>query len=332
MQRALAEARAAVDEDRARKGGRWLALVPVTIAVVLFLLMMPWATEPEAVPLPAVDEAKNAATRREDIARADWAEANRLPDDILAVGTALRGLNTAISKGGDEEARFDARHRLDAALQNVWSGAKPDEAAENMLRLRAVQTKRFVDEVVRYESSGQVSTELVDLAGGFVDRMAEAGWLDGKRLVLSDSQRRAAYKTMWNAATGLETAPPFRLTLDEQRALYSLYLQHPHPPESRRSELDAQRRAASTPEACSRAVDAERRSREGWRIEKIQKLRELDPSYPADYALGVAYYRAGQLDLSVRAFRTFVDEHHDGPLSLRARNHLKYTLVAYGAM
>ena len=55
---ALARARAVVDKanpPKKRDPGRWLALVPVTIAILMMALMMPRATVPDAVPLPTID-------------------------------------------------------------------------------------------------------------------------------------------------------------------------------------------------------------------------------------------------------------------------------------
>ena len=39
---------------------------------------------------------------------------------------------------------------------------------------------------------------------------------------------------------------------------------------------------------------------------------------------------SGRYDASAEAFRAWLDKHPDGPYSLRARNHLKAALAAYG--
>jgi hypothetical protein len=46
--------------------------------------------------------------------------------------------------------------------------------------------------------------------------------------------------------------------------------------------------------------------------------------------MGVAYYRVGRYDTSLEAFRSWIEKHPDGPLSLRARNHMKAAMAAYG--
>jgi hypothetical protein len=230
------------------------------------------------------------------------------------------------SKPEDQEIR-DARVTLDSALQLAATG-RPD-AYPKLLSLRAIQMKKFLEEVERYEHTGVVTKELTDVSGGFVPRNAAAGWIDGKRVFMTPSQRRVAFKLVWNAMTNLETASGFAPTIDEQRTLYTLYLTRPHPPEQRRAELEVERRGAKNAADCDRIARNERRYVEMWRAEKIERLGQLDPSYPTSYALGVAYFRAGRYDLASDAFRTYIDAHPDGPYGARARNHLKAALDAY---
>ena len=90
-------------------------------------------------------------------------------------------------------------------------------------------------------------------------------------------------------------------------------------------------RHSSTNDAECRAVAAkERLAAELWRADKIKKLGEIDPAYPTLYALGVSYFRAGRYDMSMDAFRSWMDSHPDGPLALRARNHWKAAFSANG--
>lgn len=324
VEQALVRAREAAKADRERKGGRWLALVPAAIGIVVLLLMMPRATAPDTVPLPLPNERVLADIARTDDARAASAETERLPSDILAVGTATRALNGAEARGADDAEMFAARQALDAALRSL---ARREEVAAELVSLRAIQLRRFLDAVARWESTGETNDDFVDLAASFVQRAADAGWTDGRRVLLTETERRVMFKTVWNVLTGLDAVPEAAVTVDEQRALYRLYLQRPHPPESRRLALESQRRAATTPEACARASAEERRYTELWRVEKIKKLGTIDPTYPTAYALGVAYYRAGRFELSADAFTAYIGQHPDGPYALRAKNHLKAALA-----
>lgn len=337
VERALAEARRASARGRTGPGeasppkpkeSRALALVPVGVCLVFLLLLMPRATKPDSVPLPDVDERVVDAVVHDDHARAVRARAERLPPDVLAVGTAFRAVQAADARHADEEAQMNARTELREALRVVL--ARKDSVPE-LVSLRAVQLEAFLAEVQRFESTGATSQELEELGGAFVERMRAVGWVTGDRLVPDEAQLRVAYKLMWNAVVG-DVDKALALTLDEQRVLYTLYLRHPHAPEARRAELDAERRAARDELSCERAASSERRAVEKWRSDKIRQLGRIDPSYPTDYALGVSYFRGEQYDLAVQSFRAWIDAHPDGAWSLRARNHLKAAVDASGVL
>jgi hypothetical protein len=322
----LAQARVAAQADYARKEGRWLAVFPLVVGVLVLLLMMPRATPPDAVPVPAIDSRVLATIERADDARAAEAEAAPLPGYILAVGRAFRALNGLDVRGGDDLERIDARRRLESATREIPRG--PNVEAE-LLALRALQVRHFLDAIARWEATEQVDDDLVDLAGGFVDRAVEAGWVQPspRRLLMSESALRVAFKMVWNSLVGVSGDHAFAPSLDEERALYAFYLEHPRTPEAHRLAFDAEREEATTPEACARLRAEEGRQRELWRAEKIKRLGAIDPKYPAGYALGVAYYRAGRYDLAIDSFTTFLAGHPNGPYALRARNHLKAALA-----
>jgi len=339
VERALAKARA----DASRRGtsggpsagggssGRWLAFVPVSVAALMFLLMMPRAAPPDDVPIPELDARALLAAERDDAARAALARTERLPDDVLAVGSALRAVGKAQVHTEAPDDVTNAKTTLDHALGLLLSRGDDEAKIHDQLKtLRAVQLDAFLAEVAKYEETGKATTDLEELGGAFVERMTAAGWIEDHRVLLTEHERRAAYKAVWTALVGGTQVPALALTLDEQRALYTLYLARPHAPEAQRAAFVVQRKAATTPEECERAQTAERVATEMWRADKIRRLGEIDPEYPTFYALGVAYYRAGRYDQSVEAFRAWVDRHPDGPWSLRARNHLKAALAAYG--
>jgi hypothetical protein len=289
---------------------------------------MPRATEPRDIPLPRIDEHALAATIRADRARAAAARATRLPSDVLAVGSAIRAFHIA---QGDNPGKVEvdvARTNLDESVKAL---ARPG-GEQDLLTLRALLLEEFLVEVARFESTGEESRELVELGGPFVRHMRDAQWVEESRVLLDEPERRSAYKTVFNAIVAVERLPAFKLTIDEERVLYTMYITRPHPSEFQRAELDAERSTVSTDDACKRYLAHEQKAAEAWRIDKIKKLGGIDDSYPASYALGVAYYRLGRYDASVDSFRAFVDAHPDGPLALRAKNHLKAALAAYGAI
>lgn len=297
----------------------------------MLFLVMPHATAPDAIPLPILDNRALAKVHAEDRDRAKRAQAQRLPTDVLAVGTALRGMNFAQAHPAPDADISAPKKILEDALRGVADRKDKDSAISDLLTLRAVQLEAFLHEVDKFETTGEATRELEELGGGFVGRMRAAGWIEDRHVLLSNTQQAVSFKIVWNALTGLESVPAFHPTLDEQRALYTLFLTRPHPGESARFEIDAQRRRASDEAACQRAAADERRATEMWRVEKIKRLGTLDPQYPTAYALGVAYYRAARYDQAVDAFRSFVDAHPDGPYALRAQDHLKAAIAAYGS-
>lgn len=315
----------------AARSGRWLALVPVGMAAIMLALVMPRSAAPHDVPLPAVDARALARIERDDSARAAAARETRLPDEVLAVGTAFRAFQRKQATAAGADEIMAARTTLDHTLGLLVGDGRDRAAAfDRLVSLRAVQLESFLAEVARFEATGAVSDELVDVGGAFIERMRSAGWVDGQRVLLTPAERRATFKIVWFTIVGSGSIPTLSPTLDEQRALYTLYLTRPHAPEAQRASFAVQRRDATTAEDCARVDLHERLAAEAWRADKIKRLGEIDPTYPTAYALGIAHYRAARYDQSVDAFRAWLEAHPDGPYALRARNHLKAALVAYG--
>lgn len=312
--------------------GRWLALVPVSVALVMFLFLIPRAVPPDDVPLPEVDMRVFRSIQKDDAARAARARgADRLPDDVLAVGSALRAFNTAQAHPDRGDEAGTARLVLDHALEQLLGrGGDREKIHDELKTLRAVQLETFLTEVDRFEETGAPSEELDAVGGGFVSRMRAAGWIEGKKVLLSRDERRATFKIVWTALMGAANVPSLAPALDEQRMLYTLYLRRPHAPEAQRVSFELQRTQATAPDQCARADALERISAEAWRADKIRRLGEIDATYPTGYALGVAFYKARRYDESVIAFRTWLDHHPEGAWTLRARNHLKAAMVAAG--
>jgi hypothetical protein len=322
VERALAAARAAVKADHANKSGRWLAVIPLSIAVTFFVFMLPRATAPDGIPLPRVDHRVTAAVERAEEALADDAEQNRLPGDILSIGTAIRQLNALEGASADDTERLLARTELDALLSTV---TRRPGADQELIKLRSSQIRTFVRALREWENGGEPK-DFAAAGGTFVARAQEAGWVLGRHILLDETQRRVAFKSVWNAITHLSSGN-YALTLDEERALYAFYIEHPRVPEGHRLNLEAKRRDAKTPEECARASADWQREGESWRADKIKRLAAIDPAYPGTYALGIAYYGAGHSELAVEAFNTYLEAHPEGTYALRARNHLKAALV-----
>jgi len=332
--RALAEARATAASAGSRRAvpgtrsARWLAAIPLSAALLTVSLLMPRATPPDDVPMPQIDARALEAVRKDDTERAAAARASRLPGDVLTVGTALRELNRAQVRGATEDEIGLAHTALEHAFEVV--AADRATRVHSLRTLRAVQLEAFLGEAERFDATGKPTEELELLAGPFIDHMALAGWIDHGKILMDDAARRSAYKLVWNTLLGADRLPELALTLDENRALYTFYFKYPHAAEAQRLSYANMRRLAPTDADCRKAIALEKIDMEQWRIDKIRRFGVLDPSYPTGYALGVAYYREARYDLAMDAFRNWIAAHPDGPLSLRARNHMMAAVAAFG--
>jgi hypothetical protein len=294
-----------------------LALIPVGVAVLFGVLLLPRRSPAGDVPLPMADARALARAVAADHELAVSGRRDPLPGPVRALGSAIRTYHT-LEAAQSLEALGPARHAVEAAFAEAR--ASGDDA---LLRLRAIQLEGFLDELRAFESTGVESQELEALAGGFVPSLTAAGWCEGHRLVPLEPALRTMFKQMWNAFLDLEGKPAFEPTLDEQRALYALYLSSPHPSPRMRAAIDAARRGAHDAKTCEGVREAERGAIEQWRIERIARLEAIDPTYPAAFARGVASFRRADYLAASAAFRVWLTAHPDGPLSLRARAFLR---------
>jgi TolA-binding protein len=299
-----------------------LALVPVAVGVFLFAIMIPRATVPEAVPLPRVDFRAFDRVVAEDRRLAEEARRKPLSDEVREMGSVIREHNTREVHDEDATSMREAHEAIERVLPRVV------EPPDDLLRLRAAQLESFLVEVERYEATGIVSDELIALGGNFVHRMEQVGWCKDHKVVLTVPERRAAFKLAWNGIAGVSARARFALTLDETRAIYTLYLAHPHAPESAKQAIDSARRVAKDKKSCDALDAGERLAIEGWRLDKLQRLGALDPEYPLAYARGVSQFRMGKFDTSAQSFEAWLKDHPSGPWTIRARNHLKAALEA----
>lgn len=311
------------DDGKTRsEGGRALALIPVSVALLLAALMLPHAVPPRDVPLPEVDADALAAERVRDDARALAAAETPLPPAVRAFGQAIRAFNVAEARDLPETPWEVLRSDVDRTRKEAMEGG-----VGPLLDLRAAQLKKFLDGLRDWRKTGEASPEFEAVAGAFLRRMKAAGWAHERELDLGDPELRVMYKLKWNAVARFDELPGFEPSKDELRVLYAFYLTHPHAPESTRASIDAARKNARTQADCEALSAGEAMAGESWRLDKIDRLGRIDPSYPLEFARGVALYRAGNYEGSARAFDAWLQAHPDGPWTLRARNHLRAALA-----
>ncbi len=300
-----------------------LALVPLGVALAFGPLVLPRATPPDALPLPMVDVAAFDARAGADRAMAERVRSEALPDDVRALGSAIREFHALEARDAPGSELQTARAKVDETLQAA--GAKG--GIDALVRLRAAQLEGFLIEVRSFEASGNESDELGALGGAFVRRMRRDGWLRDRTVLLGDAERRVVFKLMWNAFLGLETRAELTPTVDEMRVLYRFYLRFPHPSEAKRDAIAAARRGAVDKKQCDAVDIGERLAIEEWRLERVNKLAAIDPVYPAAYARGVIHYRRGNFGAAADAFRDWLRDHPSGPWSKRAEGHLRASLA-----
>lgn len=313
--------------SRGTAGSRALALVPLGVVVLLAALLFPRRVIPTDVPLPAVDTRELASVEAKDHEAALLARAG-LSDDTRILGTEIRAWNALQTREGTMESEaVAARARLNEATAKVLT-THPDEIGP----LRALQLELFRDAIAELERTGQETEELHQIAGTFVKNLRSVGWADEKRILPDHTVRGALFKLAWNGTLNLTQGSLGPLSLAEQRALYAFYLSHPHPSEGKRAQLAESRKNAKDREACEVLRAAEEAATEDWRLEKVKKLGAIDPEYPTSFAMGVVLYRQGRYAASSEAFRDWLREHPDGPMALRAQNHLRAALYADGTL
>jgi hypothetical protein len=287
-------------------------------------LVLPRAVPPEAIPLPRVDARALAATEGADHGLAQAARRDGLAPDLRVLGTAIRDFNILHTLEATTSEITKARAAVDKAVPEALAAT----GAAGLVALRAVQTEAFLDELRRYEASGEESDELKALAGAFIARISDAGWTDGHKVLMDPSQRRVAFKLAWNTSIQLEHDPALAPTRDELRVLYTFYLMHPHVGETARIAFAAARAAVHDPQLCETISGHERAAIEDWRLDKVRRLGQIDPDYPTAYAVGVVQWKRGAYGESAKAFQDFLSARPSGPLSLRARNHELAALAA----
>jgi TolA-binding protein len=322
-----------VDDRPSRRELRhalWLSCVPIGVALLLGMLLVPRRALPEAVPLPIADAAALARIAAEDARLAESARRRPLPGPVRALGSAIRAFHAleARAESGADPADADrelgqARRAVDEALIDALAGG-----IDPLVELRAAQLQGFLEQVRVFEATGAESAELQALAGGFVRSMTGEGWCTGHSLAPGEAVLRAMFKQMWTTFLGLDSRRELALALDEQRALYAIYLSHAHPSRTMRDALTAARRGARDAAACEAIAQSERSATESWRLERIARIAAIDPAYPAAYARGVASLRRGDYDGAAQALRVWLRDHPEGPLALRAQTFLRAAMDA----
>jgi hypothetical protein len=298
------------------------ALIAVLLAGSTALLTVPRPVEPSEIPEPHVDGRALLRVEASDEALAAQADEKRLDVDVLALGTALFSYGEVDAGPNHTALDLERRNVLEAAARAIKLGPEP------LLALRAHHLRSFLAGVRHFEQTGEQSEKLLQVGGGFLKRLGTNGWVEGRHVLLDRPALRAAFKKHWNDVTDLHGGP-FELTLDEARALYRFFLQHPlkarSPIETDLPPLPADPSFKSRPAALDVAGSVSVTQAQ-YRLKKLEELRALDPSYPVDMARGVVLYQMQRYPLAVESFRRQNEAAPDGPYALRVQNYLLASL------
>lgn len=279
------------------------------VAASAVFLAVPRAVEPTEIPVPVIDHAALSETMARDDALARFAEQEVLDVDIRSVGRELRRFNRAAARGSRQDVAVARREVLTATRRALHRDER------ELLALRAYQMKRFVAALNHWTRTGEISQDLEELGGAFLELARLSRWCSGKgrALLPSEAVLRTFFKKRWNEITAVRGGP-FALTLDEDRTRYGFLLRFPMAPHKAR--------LPSTP-----IDETRRRLHEGrLRLEVVERLGHRDPFYPAALARGALLFRQGQYHAAAEAFRQHLATSPDGPRSLRAQNYLKAAL------
>jgi hypothetical protein len=269
----------------------------VGIALTLVVLVLPRSEPPSVIPLPRLDRSEQRRMAEQESRRADEAEQLELPFEVRAAGDAFRRYGLAALSGSGYALNELHLFKVTAAA------ARKQHGDENLLRLRAVQTRMFVAALSDWEATGIETDDLQELGSDFLQKAAKSGWiLGGRQLVLSEPERATLFRVRWAELAGLREQHPFSPSLNEWRVYFRFLLDHPDVEEG-------------TP-----------RRRAERRLEYLTALDKLDPEFPAALARGVLEYELGRYGRAAEAFQAHLERHPTGAWELRARNHLAAAL------
>ncbi len=274
-------------DPRSRRNHAVLGGIVATVLLAV-RLGLPGPVEPAEVPFPTLEAALLEAQLAERQRLRTGARAHRLPLSVRAVGELVR-------RAGRAEAARDADglSALKLRLRRQVSAVRTESQVERLLELRELQTELFESAVSQWDGSEEVPSELLELGGGFAQHMQ--AFIAAERVSLVPMEIAAAFRLRWTELTGLSRDSAFAATANEQRLNARLRL----------------RIAALTPEP----------SQGPALLRTIETLSQLDATYPASFARGVVYYQSRSFKEAFDAFKAHLDEHPDGPWTLRAQNH-----------
>ena len=286
----------------------------------------PAAAPPESVPLPVRRRAALArVVAGRSRARRAGARREPLPGAVRALGSAIRAFHAL--EAADAERRSSPR--LAAPSTTALVDALRGEARA-LLELRAVQLEGFLAELAPLRGDGRAVRRARRARGG-VRPLADA-----RGVVRRATMRRPAptalrvmFKHMWNALPrarrAARAAPHARRGAGPVRLLP--LARAPLADDARGLSRSAARRARRAACAALDGGRARRRPSRGGSSTSRASPPSIRPTRPTTRAASPASAAATSARRRT-AFRTWLRDHPEGPLALRAQNFLRAAAAA----
>lgn len=245
--------------------------------LALGLIAIPRPSRTRVVPLPDVDFQE---LERRDAEDARWRGTTDFPVHIRRAGERVRRLGAALwtERSGSPLLEFPYRiesaHTASIELVREFDALRAEGLSADLIRLRAVQSERFVRAVRRFEETGELSRELVELGGDFVE-VARDSWIRDGRFVFSDRDLRLLYRVRFGHLTGTHGQGQFGPSRDELLYYHSLFLLHP--------------------------PGADAQARRIYQLNIASRLEQLEPSYPAPLVRALLLLEQEQPEAALQA-------------------------------
>ncbi len=280
-------------------------MVAVGVATLAATLLAPVGAPPSYLPVPLVDRREQAHVAGQDRQLAAATAAGGLHFDVRVVGERVRRFGAASAQQESDAASWEL-----GELRVAFANAVRRHGDAPLIALRSVQTEAFLDALRRWEATGVIDAELQEL-GGDLPQVARANcWAVGRRLGLSEAERRTLFRVRWAELVGTVELPPYAPSLNEWRAYYRLLLERPERGEP------ALGVTAAAGEADPRRL-----------LATVNALGRRDPEYPVLFARGVLLSRLGEPRAAADSFSSFLEGPETSALRAWARNHLAAALA-----
>lgn len=269
------------------RGGAGLALVA---AALVALLSVPRPELPDAIPYPPVDHERAVTELEQARHTAHAAMDTPLPVDIRGVGERIR--RCGVLEVSDPQGDF-ARERT--TLREAVLLLLQQERAPELVRLRELQATLLQRALTRDwlgEPAG-ASTELTELGARLPQHLESVREWFGDDPYFEPTVR-ALFIERWGLLIGFELLPAFEPSANDWRLIH-------------RFRVLRLLRASQLPDLAA-LRDA------------LAGVARYSPSYPYDYATGIAYYRAGAFQEAAEAFGRHLASHPTSEWAVRAQN------------